>query len=239
MKNSHQFPLFKYANASGKAVPPAQSSKKRTTPPPRQLTEKEKNTSFDQFMAFQRAAEKKYGLPNKMLALTVYHESRGDPSRVSNKGAQGVYQILPSVVKKPSEIKNGKEDKTAYYMEDMYDLEESSNAVAKHIADNRLSLLSIPHVDKYKGFGFDKGWELTTLEYIAGRGNIVKWLAAGAPTKQEEIDKLKKLNKYDSKIETQSLARLETMTRELQSGSFNIEEIRGPFEKATGQTKTG
>jgi soluble lytic murein transglycosylase-like protein len=233
MKNRNRFPLFKYA----KPAAASQSAKKPAPQPRREITEMEKGITFAQLMALQRAAEKKYGLPNKMLAMTAYLESRGDPGRISNKGAQGIYQILPSVVKDPAELQKGKKDKTAYYIKNLYDLEESTNAVAQHLADAKESLLGMPNVDKYKGLGFDRGWELVALEYIAGRGNIAKWLAAGAPTEPEKIAELKKLNKYTSAIGPQSLDRLKTMKDEMQSGSFDVERLRPAYEAAMGKPK--
>lgn len=43
--------------------------------------------------------EQQYGLPNGLLSAVMNQESQGDPTAVSPKGAQGVFQFLPATAK--------------------------------------------------------------------------------------------------------------------------------------------
>lgn len=237
MKSNELFPLFKYA----KKIKPGKASGKNKASAPastrRELDPKEKSITFEQLMAYQRDAEKQYDLPEKMLAMVAYLESKGDLAAVSNKGALGLYQLLPKVIKDPGKDPS-KKDKTAYYISDFKNIKEMTFAVAEHLSNARARMLGLRNVDKYVGLGFDKGWELVALEYIAGQGNVQQWLDAGAPIDIKLIDSLVKQNKYTSGIRGQSIQRLYDMTRQMQSGSFNEEQLRPKWEESTGQKKT-
>ena len=226
MKTHSPFPLFKRASkGSAKSkTPPGKPPKKSSVPAERQLTPKEKAVTCDQFVKLQQNAEAKYGLPKGMLAMIIHQETRGNPAQVSSAGATSVFQILPSV------------SKDAYGIEDLTDIAQVTNGVAAKLASMRTGILAYPNSKNYFGLGGDRGWELASLEYIAGRGNVTKWLNAGAPMSMEQIAALKAAGKYKSGVGSQSLARLKYMAEKMKSG-FDPEVLRPQWEAATGQRK--
>jgi len=101
-----------------------------------------------------------YGLDATLLAALIYRESGFDPDAVSESGAIGLMQLLPSTAEGIAELTGG----TRFTVEDLYDPEINVRYGSFYL--RRL-------LRKYDDI------ELALAAYHAGQGNVDTWLAGG------------------------------------------------------------
>lgn len=89
-----------------------------------------------------------HGLPPKLVQAIIQVESRGDPRAVSPKGAKGLMQLMPSVLK-------------AYQVEDPFDPLANLEAGVRHL--------------KYLLGEFSGNLSLALAAYNAGPANVKKY----------------------------------------------------------------
>ena len=109
---------------------------------------------------FIKGASAKYGVPSDILTRMVQAESSGNPRAVSNKGAQGLMQLMPGTAKELG-------------VTDPFDPEQSIYGGAAYLAQ------------QYKRFG---DWQKALVAYNAGPGNVGK--ADTWPGVQDYISKV-------------------------------------------------
>ncbi len=120
----------------------------------------------------------KYDIEKELLAAVIYVESRFDPYSESNRGAQGLMQIMPS---------------TAYWIAE--NLNEKDFSIEK-LKDPELNIKFGSWYFSYLYDKFDKDLVKTLAAYNAGQTNVIKWVQDGW---QGEIDskKIKYIETYN------------------------------------------
>lgn len=102
-----------------------------------------------------------YGIEKELLAAVIYVESRFDPYSESNRGAQGLMQIMPS---------------TAYWIAE--NLNEKDFSLEK-LKEPELNIKFGSWYFAYLYNKFDKDLVKTLAAYNAGQTNVYKWIQAG------------------------------------------------------------
>jgi len=116
--------------------------------------------------------------PQQLLQAMIQVESAGKPGAVSNKGATGLMQVLPSTAMKPG-----------FGLPNVFDFaEQMGTQVGKRNEAEAKRLLADPTVGA--GYGqrymdamlqrYNGNLEYALAAYNAGPGRVDKWLAAGA-----------------------------------------------------------
>ena len=116
--------------------------------------------------------------PQQLLQAMIRVESAGKPGAVSNKGATGLMQVLPSTAMKPG-----------FGLPNVFDFaEQMGTQVGKRNEAEAKRLLADPTVGA--GYGqrymdamlqrYNGNLEYALAAYNAGPGRVDKWLAAGA-----------------------------------------------------------
>jgi hypothetical protein len=116
--------------------------------------------------------------PQQLLQAMIQVESAGKPGAVSNKGAAGLMQVLPSTAMKPG-----------FGLPNVFDFaEQMGTQVGKRNEAEAKRLLADPTVGA--GYGqrymdamlqrYNGNLEYALAAYNAGPGRVDKWLAAGA-----------------------------------------------------------
>ena len=116
--------------------------------------------------------------PQQLLQAMIQVESAGKPGAVSNKGAAGLMQVLPSTAMKPG-----------FNLPNVFDFaEQMGTQVGKRNEAEAKRLLADPTVGA--GYGqrymdamlqrYNGNLEYALAAYNAGPGRVDKWLAAGA-----------------------------------------------------------
>lgn len=110
--------------------------------------------------------EREHGLPAGMLTAIASVESHFNPNAVSEAGAQGMFQIMPTTA-------------AALGVANPFDPREAAEGAAKHLARD------------FQQFG---NWNHAIMAYNAGPQRIENYLAGrGKPLKQETVDYLPKV----------------------------------------------
>jgi hypothetical protein len=106
---------------------------------------------------------KKYNIPENLFLSLVFAESGFNPNAVSSKGAKGLCQLMPAVMRK-------------YGVKNPFDVDENLNAGAKYLRELYA---------KYKS------WKLAVAAYNAGEGAVRRF--GGVPPYRETRRYVKKV----------------------------------------------
>lgn len=100
-----------------------------------------------------------YGIPEYVVYAVIKVESGFDPNAISNAGARGLMQMMPSTFEWLTSDEHLNEN---YSPNDLYDPEVSIKYGTYYL--------------KYLYSKFDYNWDTTFAAYNGGEGNVSKWL---------------------------------------------------------------
>ncbi len=124
------------------------------------------------YAAIVRSHARTYHLDPALLAAVIYTESKFDPTTVSDAGAVGLMQLLPSTAQGIAERTGG----TRFVVSDLKDPELNVRYGAWYLEHLRL---------KYQGR--PNATDLALAAYNAGQGKVDRWIAAVSPGAQVRI----------------------------------------------------
>ena len=103
---------------------------------------------------------REYNIPEDVIYATIKVESNFDPEAVSNAGARGLMQIMPSTF----EWLTGDEHLGEHLLPTM-------------LFDPEVNIRYGTYYLKYLYTKFDHNWDTVAAAYNGGEGNVTKWLS--------------------------------------------------------------